>query len=70
MLALIATSVRDMERLFDNWRTPLIVMAVLGFTIGVIGHLVSSRTASVTGILLVCVALVVFPVVLYVRGAP
>ena len=70
MLALLASTARDMERLFEDWRTPLIVMAVGGFVLGVLGHLVQSKAAIVTGILLVCLALVVFPVGLWIRGAP
>ncbi len=70
MLALLASTARDMERLFEDWRTPLIAMAVGGFVIGVLGHLVQSRAAIVTGILLVCLALIVFPIGLWLRGTP
>ena len=70
MLALLAATARDMERLFEDWRTPLIVMAVGGFVLGVLGHLVQSKAAIITGILLVCLALVVFPIGLWVRGTP
>ena len=48
----------------------MIMLAVGGFILGVIGHLVQSKTVVVTGIVLVFAALVAFPVVLYVRGAP
>jgi cytochrome c oxidase subunit IV len=60
----------DLERLFSDYRGPLIAFAVAGFIVAVIGHLVQSRNAIVTGILMVFVALVAFPIVLYVRGAP
>ena len=60
--------VLDDERLFSEWRGPLIALAVGGFVLGVLGHLFGSKTMVVTGIVLVCVALVVFPIVLYVRG--
>ncbi len=70
MLALIASTARDMERLFEDWRAPLIILAVGGFAIAVVGHIIQSRNAIVTGILLVCLALVIGPIVLYVRGAP
>ena len=70
MLAILASTARDMERLFEDWRAPLIILAVGGFAISVIGHLIQSRNAIVTGILMVCLALVIGPVVLYVRGSP
>ena len=60
----------SLERLFSDYRTPLIMLAVGGFIVGVIGHLVQSKTVVVTGIVLVFAALVAFPVVLYVRGGP
>jgi hypothetical protein len=75
VLALLAQfSNRDhalsLERLFSDYRGPLIMLAVGGFVVGVIGHLVQSKPVVVTGIALVFVALVAFPVVLYVRGGP
>jgi hypothetical protein len=74
-LALLAQfSNRDhtlsLERLFSDYRAPLIGLAVGGFILAVIGHLTQWKPAIVTGILLVFVALVAFPVVLYIRGAP
>ena len=62
--------VLDLEKLFSDYRGPLIALAVGGFIIAVIGHLVQSRTAIVTGIVLVFAALVALPIVLYIRGAP
>jgi hypothetical protein len=56
------------ERLLSEWRGPLIALAVGGFIVGVIGHLVQSKGMVVTGILLVFVALLIFPIALYVRG--
>jgi hypothetical protein len=70
MLALLLASVLDKERLFSDWRWPLIALAGGGFILGVIGHLTSSRTAIITGIALVFMALLIFPVALYVRGVP
>ena len=70
MLGLLMASVLDKERLFEDWRAPLIALAVGGFVLGVIGHLVSSRVAIITGIALVFMAVLIFPVALYVRGAP
>jgi ABC-type transport system involved in cytochrome bd biosynthesis fused ATPase/permease subunit len=70
MLALLMASVRDMERLFEDWRWPLIALAVGGFVLGVLGHLFSSRTAIITGIMLVFMAVLIFPVALYIRGMP
>ncbi len=70
MLALLMASVLDKERLFEDWRAPLIALAVGGFVLGVIGHLVSSRIAIVTGIALVFMAVLIFPIALYVRGVP
>ena len=70
MLALLAQSARDLERLFEDWRAPLIALAVGGFVIAVLGHLTRTRTMIVAGILMVCLALVVGPVVLWVRGSP
>jgi hypothetical protein len=70
MLGLLMASVLDKERLFEDWRAPLIALAVGGFVLGVIGHLVSSRIAIVTGIALVFMAVLIFPIALYVRGVP
>jgi hypothetical protein len=70
MLPLVIASVLDKERLFSDWRWPLIVLAVAGFALGVIGHLISSRTAIITGIALVFMAVLIFPIALYVRGVP
>ena len=70
MASIVLASVLDKERLLSEWRGPLIALAVGGFVIAVIGHLVQSKTAIVSGILLVFAALVAFPVVLYIRGAP
>jgi hypothetical protein len=64
------THVRDVEQLFSSYRGPLIALAVGGFIVGVVGHLVQSRTAIITGILMVFAALLIFPIVLWVRGAP
>ena len=60
----------SLESLFSGYRGPLIMLAVGGFIVGVIGHLVRSKPVIVTGIALVFAALVAFPIVLYVRGAP
>jgi hypothetical protein len=75
MLALIYIAVfenekrvLDKEHLLEDWRGALVLLAVGGFIVGVIGHLVQSKTITVTGILLVFVALLVFPVLLWVRG--
>ena len=62
--------VLDLEKLFSDYRGPLIALAIGGFIISVIGHLIQAKTAIVTGILMVFVALVAFPVVLYIRGGP
>ena len=70
MLHLVIASVADKERLFENWRAPLIALAAAGFAVGVIGHLVQSKTVIVTGILMVFAAVLIFPIVLYVRGTP
>ena len=70
MLALLAQSAKDLERIFEDYRAPLIALAVGGFVLGVMGHLFRVKTMIVTGILLVFVAVVGFPIVLYVRGAP
>jgi len=70
VLAHLLASVLDKEHLFDNWRAPLIALAVGGFVIGVIGHLFRSKTLIVGGILLVFAAVLIFPIVLYVRGTP
>ena len=70
MLTLLAQSARDLERLFEDWRAPLIALAVGGFVLGVLGHLFKAKTMIVTGILLVFLAVVGFPIVLYLRGSP
>jgi hypothetical protein len=62
--------VLDLEKLFSDYRGPLVALAVGGFIVAVIGHLVQSKTAILTGILMVFLALLIFPVVLYVRGMP
>jgi hypothetical protein len=70
VLWLLAQSAKDLERIFEDYRTPLIAMAVGGFIIGVLGHLFRVRTLIILGILFVFVAVVAFPIVLYVRGPP
>jgi hypothetical protein len=70
MLALLAQSARDLERLFEDWRAPIIALAVGGFVLGVLGHLFKAKTMIVAGILLVFLAVVGFPIALYLRGAP
>jgi hypothetical protein len=70
VLALITASVLDKEHLFENWRAPLIALCVGGFVLAVCGHVFQSKTAVVTGIILVAIAVVVFPIFLYARGAP
>ena len=56
------------ESLLSEWRGPLIALAVGGFVIGVLGHLFQSKTMVVIGIAMVFMALLIFPVALYVRG--
>ena len=75
MLALITFAllddekhVLDKERLLDQWRGPLIALAVGGFVIAVLGHLFQSKLVVVTGIVMISAAFVIFPVLLYVRG--
>ena len=70
MVAFVILSALDKEHLFDNWRGPLIALAVAGFVMGVVGHLTQSKTMIATGIALVTAAVIVFPIVLYVRGTP
>ena len=70
MLALLAQSAKDLERLFEDYRAPLIAVAVAGFVLGVMGHLFRVKTMIVLGIALVFMALVAFPIVLYVQAAP
>jgi hypothetical protein len=70
MLVLLAQSAKDLERVFEDWRAPLIALAVGGFIVGVLGHLFGSKTVVVIGIAFVFMAVVAFPVVLYIRGAP
>lgn len=60
----------DKEHLFSNWHTPLIALAFVGFVTGVIGHLFQSRTVVTAGITMVFIALLLFPIFLYARGAP
>ncbi|MEA2449071.1 MAG: hypothetical protein QOG63_1003 [Thermoleophilaceae bacterium] len=70
MLVLLAQSAKELERLFEDWRVPLISLAVGGFIIGVLGHLFRTKTMVVIGIGFVFMAVVAFPIVLYLRGAP
>jgi cytochrome c oxidase subunit IV len=60
----------DLEKVFSDYRAPLIALAVAGFILAVFGHLIRSKAAIVTGILLVFGVLVILPIVLYARGAP
>ena len=60
----------SLERVFSDYRGPLIALAIGGFIVAVVGHLMQLKTVIVTGILMVFVALVAFPIVLYVRGGP
>ena len=56
------------EHLLSEWRGPIIALAVGGFIVAVIGHLVQSKSAVVTGITMVFAALLIVPIVLWVRG--
>ena len=56
------------ESLLSEWRGPLIALAVGGFVVGVLGHLFQSKAMVVIGIAMVFMALLIFPVALYVRG--
>lgn len=60
----------DKQHLFSGWNTPLIVLAFLGFVSAVAGHVVQSRTVVTAGIAMVFVAVLLFPIFLYVRGHP
>lgn len=75
MLALVITALFDRERnvlgkeeLLSGYRGPLFALAVIGFVVAVVGHLVQSRAVIVTGILMVFAAVLIFPVLLYIRG--
>ena len=47
---------------------PLLAVVVLGFLVGIAGHLYQSKTAIITGIALVMVGSIGLPVLLYVSG--
>jgi ascorbate-specific PTS system EIIC-type component UlaA len=70
MPALIIASVLDKEHLFDHWRGPLLALFVGGFIIAVLGHLTQFKTLIVTGIVLVFLAILIFPIILYAQGSP
>jgi len=60
----------DKEHLFSGWQTPLIVLAFVGFVAAVAGHLFQSKTVVATGIAMIFIAVLLFPIFLYVRGHP
>jgi hypothetical protein len=60
----------SLESLFSGYRAAFVTVAVGGFIVAVIGHLIQSKVTVVTGILLVFITLLIFPIVLYVRGMP
>jgi hypothetical protein len=63
-------NVLDLEKLLSGYRGPLFALAFGGFVVAVIGHLIHSKAAVVTGILMVFLAILIFPIALYIRGAP
>jgi len=73
-LALLAQALNrdlvDKEHLFSGWHTPLIALAFVGFVAAVAGHLFQSKTAIVTGISMIFIAVLLFPIFLYARGHP
>jgi hypothetical protein len=70
LIDVVNRDVQGKEHLFSSWHGPLILLAGGGFIVGVIGHLVQSKTAIVIGISMVFVAVLLFPIFLYVRGHP
>ena len=70
MLWSLVASVSDKEKLFQAWDAPLIALSFIGFVVGVVGHVIHSRTVVVIGIAMVFIAVLLFPIVLYLRGTP
>jgi biotin transporter BioY len=47
---------------------PLLAVVVLGFVVGIAGHLYNSKTAIITGIALVMMGSIGVPLLLYLSG--
>ena len=58
------------EHFFSSWHGPLLALAFVGFVIAVFGHMSQTKTLIVSGILMIFVAVLLFPIFLYVRGTP
>lgn len=47
---------------------PFLALAFFGFVMGVLGHLFNSKTMVVTGIVIVFLAIIALPIVLFLSG--
>ena len=68
LAAVLAVKFLDKEIEFEPRPGPFIALAVIGFVIGVIGHLTASKTIIVTGIMLVFAGLIFAPLAAYLSG--
>ncbi len=71
MLALCLVLADDFlgkEFKFEPRPGPFIALGVIGFVIGVLGHLTGSKTIVVTGIALVFAAVLFVPLAVYLSG--
>jgi hypothetical protein len=66
--ALLADNFLGKDFKFEPRPGPFIALGVIGFVIGVIGHLTASKTIVVTGIALVFAAVLFVPLALYLSG--
>jgi hypothetical protein len=70
LLDVVNRRVLSKEHFFSSWHRPLILLAGIGFIVGVIGHLFQTKTAIVIGIAMIFTAVLLFPIFLYARGHP
>lgn len=68
LAAVLAVKFLDKEIEFEPRPGPFFALAFAGFVIGVIGHLTSSKTIVVTGIMLVFAGLIFAPLAAYLSG--
>ena len=68
LAAVIADNFLGKDFEFQPRIGPFIALAVIGFVIGVIGHLTQVKQLIVTGIVLVFAAVLFVPLVLYLSG--
>ena len=71
MLALAAQHAHDFlgkDFKFEPGIGPFIALGVVGFVAAVLGHIYQSKTVVIAGIVMICAAVLILPLGLYLAG--